>query len=1027
MKRFARIPRSGTLLSILGFFLILSSFNVLAGVRQANPVYTVTGKITSARTGEPLQGATVSVEGTSNTVTADAEGLFSINVNSKKADLLISFSGFNIQKVPVTESKFIQVALVEDAGKLNEVIVVGYGRQTKNKVTGAVATVKGEEITKSNAGDLTNSLAGRIPGVVTMQNSAEPGSDAAQVFIRGRATLNDNNPLVMVDGIQRDFNQIDPNEIESISVLKDASAVAIYGVRGGNGVILITTKRGTTGKPTFNYTGYYGIQNPTQIPKYLNSYDYARLYNEAQLNDDPTATPPYSDEDLQKYKDHSDPYDHPDVNWFKEVITPNAPQMRHSLSVTGGSDKIKYFMLFGVFDQTGMYKTVDFKKYNLRVNVDAELSKTTSLSVGVYGSLQRKQEPGVPDASRQGEGLYAVITYIPNNAFPVRNEDGSLGSIWGQSPIGEIYESGYIRKNSNDLQSSFAINQKLDFITKGLSAKVVYAKDLGYNHNKSWLISYKSYSRSGGDLEQQLNRSAPSLEENFGEYENSTFETHINYNRNFGKHQVGALVLYSQSEFFNNGFSAFRREYLTTAVDQLSAGPDANKDNGSNAGESGVEGIVGRFNYAFDQKYLFEASFGYNGSDNFPRNKRFGFFPAVAAGWVISREPFFESATSLITNLKIRGSYGQVGNDKVGSRRFLYIPTVNYSGGYVIGGQPVQGVELGDPANLFVTWERAKKSNIGIDMDIKGSMLSVRGDIFYEQRSNILGTRNRSVPGTYGFSLPVENFAKVNNRGFEIEVNHSGSIGLFSYSAGFNITHARNKVVFIDEPANIPAYRQQTGHPLEQFFGFIAEGFYNDKTELDTRAKIEGAEPQLGDIKYKDINNDGVIDEDDITAIGKSDIPENVLGLNLGANYKGLDFSALFQGATGYTVEYQAGVMEFIYNSQAWQHHLNRWTPDNHNASYPRLSLSQYNYKMESSTFWANDAGYVRLKNIELGYTFPNKLFPNSSISKLRIYLSATNLFTISKVKYFDPEAPSGFPLFYPQQKGVFGGVNLTF
>jgi TonB-linked SusC/RagA family outer membrane protein len=440
-----------------------------------------------------------------------------------------------------------------------------------------------------------------------------------------------------------------------------------------------------------------------------------------------------------------------------------------------------------------------------------------------------------------------------------------------------------------------------------------------------------------------------------------------------------------------------------------------------------VQGVVGRIDYSFDQKYLFEASFGYNGSDNFPTGRRYGFFPAVGLGWVISKEAFFGNAGSIVSNLKLRASYGQVGNDKVSDRRFLYIPTVNFSDGYVIGGQPVQGVALGEPANFFVTWERAKKTNIGIDADIKGSLLSFRGDIFYEQRSNILGTRNRSVPGTYGFELPVENFAKVNNRGFEIELNHAGNIGLFNYSVGFNVTHARNKVVFIDEPSNIPDYRQQTGKPLGQFFGYIAEGFYNTKDELDASAKIPGVDPQLGDIRYRDLNDDGIIDDDDMTAIGRSDMPENVWGLNLGANFKGFDFSALFQAATGYTVNYKDGILEFVDNSQAWVHHLDRWTPDNPNASYPRLSLSQYNYKQESSTFWAKDAGYVRLKNIELGYTFPAKIFPKNSISKLRVYLSGTNLLTWSKVKYFDPEAPSGLPYFYPQQKGFFGGVNLTF
>jgi TonB-linked SusC/RagA family outer membrane protein len=1012
-------------LSFCALTALRSKANVFSGPEYHPPQFIVTGKVTDALTKQPLSGATIAIQGTSSAVAAKTDGTFSINVPADKAILVISFTGYATQRIPVEGAKFLDVVLSSD-NKLNEVIIVGYGQQSKARIVGSIGTVKGEEITKSNAGNLTNSLIGRVPGVITMQNSSEPGSDGAQILIRGRATLNNNSPLVMVDGIQRDFSQIDPNEIQSVSVLKDASAVAIYGVRGGNGVILVTTKRGVSGKPTFNYTGYYGFQNPTQEPKYLNSYDYARLYNEAQLNDDPTATPRYTAEDLQKYKDHSDPFGHPDVNWFKTIITPNAPQRRNSLSVSGGSDRIKYFIAFGDYDQKGMYRTVDFKKNDLRINLDAELTKTTSLSVGTYGNFQRKTEPGVPNGSTDGEGIYAVVTYIPNNAFPVRNEDGSLASIWGQNPVGDVNQSGYIKKNNTEAQTSFTLNQKLDFVTPGLSAKVIYAKDLGYNHDKSWLLSYNSYSRSNGTLQPQLNRASPELDEVYGEYDNSTFETHLDYKRDFGKHQIGALILYSQSQFKTDTVSASRVQYVSTAVSQLNAGPVANLTNGGTAAESAVEGVVGRFNYAYDRKYLLEASFGYNGSDNFPTKKRFGFFPAVAAGWVVSNESFFSEAVPFITNLKLRASYGQVGNDKVGGRRFLYIPTAVFTSGYTFGNQPVQGIALGNPANPDVTWERANKTNIGIDIDTKGSFLSFRADVFFEQRSNILGTRIRSVPGTYGFALPVENYATVNNHGFELEVNHRGAIGNFNYYAGVNYTFARNKVVNIDEPAGIPSYQQQTGKPLGQFFGYIAEGFYQNQQDVDSHAKIPGVEPMPGDIKYKDLNGDNKIDNLDITAIGKSDIPENVFGLSFGGSYKGFDFSVLMQGAAGYTVNYKDGILEFVYNSQAWEYQLDHWTPQTPDAAYPRLSLSQYNYKQESSTFWAKNAAYVRMKNASLGYNFPSTILPKG-ISKLRVYLTATNLWTWSKVPYFDPEAPSGFPYFYPQQKGVFAGVNLTF
>lgn len=986
---------------------------------------TIHGKVTDTD-GSPLPGVNVLLKGTTRGTTTDVNGEYAIEAET--TDILVfSFIGYKTIEEHISSRTVIDIAMESDISTLNEVVVIGYGKQEKDEVTAAVTTTPGTSLVRSNAADLTNALVGRVPGVITIQNTAEPGLDAAQVYIRGRSTLNDNGPLVMVDGIQREMNQIDPNEIESITVLKDAAAVAIYGVRGGNGVILITTKRGATGKPTFSYTGYVGFQNPTQTPKYLNSYDYARLYNEAALNDDPSATPPFSDEDLQKYRDHSDPFTHPDIDWFDEIIEPNAPQTRHSLSVTGGSDRIKYFMLLGLFDQAGMYRTVNFKKYNFRLNVDAGLTKSTTLSVGVFGGLERKKEPGVPDASRFSEGIYGVVTYIPNNAFPVRNEDGSLASLWGQNPIGEINESGYIHNDYNTIQTSFVLDQKLDFLTKGLSFKIVYSKDFGYGFGKSWLLPYTSYLLTDDGYEELLNRSSPSLEETFSQFDNSTFEGHINYTRNFGKHQVGALVLYTQSAFYDNGFYASRINYPTTAVAQLSAGPDLNKDNGGNTTESGREGVVGRISYGFDGKYLLEANFAYNGSENFPPGNRYGFFPAASVGWIISNESFFQNASSTISNLKIRASYGQVGNDKVGGRRFMYIPTVNYSPGYTFGGSPVQGVALGEPANPNVTWERAKKTNIGLDVNVKGSLLTLRADVFYERRSDILGSRNQSVPATYGFELPIENFAKVDNRGYELELGHNGKVGDLNYFVNLNFTHARNEVVFIDEPANIPEERRRTGRPINQFFGYVAQGFYQTEDELTAHPRFEDVEPRLGDIKYQDINNDGIIDTDDITAVGSSDIPQNVFGMSIGGTFKGFDLTMLWQGASGYNVNFRDGTLEFLYGSQAWEHHLDRWTPENPNASYPRLSLERYSYKQEDSSFWIEDAGYIRLKNIELGYTFPNTLFPKGAINKLRLYVSATNFLTYSKVKEFDPEAPSGFPLFYPQQKVFFAGINLTF
>ncbi|WP_177181248.1 SusC/RagA family TonB-linked outer membrane protein [Parapedobacter koreensis] len=990
---------------------------------------TVTGKVTDAASGEPLVGATITVVGEDASTTTNEEGVYTLTVRSFDVSLLVRYIGYNSQEVALGGKKMLDIAMVASDSALEEVVVIGYGTQAKQDVTGSVSAVKGDEIVRSNAPNLANALVGRLPGIVAVQRNAEPGDDSPdELLIRGRSTLNNNAPLILVDGIPRDFSQIDPNEIESLSVLKDASATAVYGIRGANGVILVTTKRGKTGKPSFTYNGYAGIQNPSQVPKYLNSYDFARLYNEAALNDNPDATPPYSAEDLQKYRDHSSPYTHPDVDWYNAVIKPDALQQRHSLSSTGGSEHLNYFLLLGYFDQQGMYRSVNFSKYNFRANINADLSNTTKLTVGLGGELGDWRHPGVV-TSREDGGIFSTTTYLPPNAFPIKNEDGSWASLWGTNPVADLTEAGYRKNGARNIQTSFTIDQKFDFWVKGLSAKVIYAYDFGFNNYKNWYTPYQTFIPTGDGLE-EIGVPLPSLDEGFDQYNNRTFETHINYNRTFGKHELGILALYTQFASYSNSLSGYRSDFPSKALDQLFAGPRTNINNYGGASESGREGVVGRINYNYDQRYLVEASFGYNGSENFAPSRRYGFFPGFSLGWNMANEAFLKRI-DYIDMLKIRGSYGEVGNDLVSDRRFLYRQPVYYGSDYVFGGSsptPVQSLYIGELANPYVTWERARKTNFGVDASFKGGFFGFRTDVFFEQRANILAMRNQSVPVTFGASLPVENIARVRNHGVEVELRHDHTIGAFNYFVNANYTFTRNKIAFIDEPANIPAYRQRTGKPMGQFFGYVSEGLYQTQEEIDNSPKIVGVEPRLGDIRYKDLNGDNVINSNDISAIGKSDIPESIFGITLGGSYKGFDLNVLLQGAGGYNVNFQGeATLEFIYGSSAMEHHLDRWTPENPNASYPRLSLDQYNYKQETSSFWLQDAAYLRLKNAELGYTFPKSLIPENVLKRLRIYLTGTNLLTWSKVKIFDPEAPSGAPYFYPIQKTMMVGLNVEF
>ncbi len=980
-------------------------------------------------TGVPVTGVNVVITGTNKGTLTDVNGKYNIDVTSDSKSLTFTFIGMESQEINIGAQSRIDVTMIESAIGLEEVVVIGYGTQKKVTVTGAVSEIKTVDIAKNAVSDISNSISGRIPGVITVQSNGEPGDDAAQLYIRGRATFNDNSPLILVDGVERQFNYIDPNNIESMSVLKDASATAVYGVRGANGVIIITTKRGIESAPKFTYTGYYGVQNPIRIPSTLNSYDYARLYNEALINDDPGAEPVYSADDLQKYKDHSDPYGHPDVDWNRAMMRENAPIQRHSLSMTGGAKTFKYFASLGHLNQQGNIPNNSFVTNDYRLNLDADISKTTRISANISGILSERLYPGLT-------GQYKVlVANLRPNVCPVKWENGLWGTGYnGGNSVAANYESGYYRYLNNSFQNSVTIEQKLDFITNGLAAKILGAYDVAFNRNKQWLTPFETYSRTAeGEYESTLyGGENPSLYEYSGESKSTAFEVYLTYNRIFGRNSISALFLYTQSAFYSDNFDAGRSDYSSSAIDQLFAGPALNPTNDGSAYESGREGYVGRITYGFEDKYLVEANFGYNGSENFPQENRFGFFPSAAVGWIISKEDFL-SSLKFINFMKIRLSYGEVGNDKIGGRRFLYQQPFYYGGGYVFGGNnglPVQSIYAGGLANEDVTWEKAKKTNIGLDSRFFNSILEFNLDVFYEKRDNILWQRNASVPLTFGAELPVENIAKVDNKGFELVLNHRYKIGDFEYSIGGNFTFAKNKVVFQDEAENTPEWQKNTGRPIGQYFGLVSEGLYMTQEQLENNPKLLTVDPRLGDIRYKDINDDGIISDLDYTAIGYSRTPQIMYGINLSAKYKGFDLSALLQGVARSSLMFSEEVeMEFIYGSGALTNILGRWTPDgsNVNPSYPRLSLNRNEYKKESSTYWLKDGAYWRLKNIQLGYTLPQGWLKRINIENVRMYINCTNLYTHAKFKDYDPESPGGSNYYYPQSKANTIGLSVTF
>ena len=992
---------------------------------------TISG-IVSDQSGEPLIGVNVSVKGSSTGTMTNTDGTFSITVPAS-ATLVFSYIGYNtIEQVIGSQTSFT-IVMGEDLQLLEEVVVIGYGVQKKETLTGSVSNIKTEEIARSPVSNLTNSLMGKMPGIISQQITAEPGEDGANLYIRGRSTLNDNSPLILVDGIDRDFSQLSPNEIESITILKDASATAVYGVRGANGVILVTTKRGAEGKPTVNYNGYVGIQNPTRVPKFLNSYDYAVLYNEASRNDNPLITDnqlQYQPSDLEKYKNHSSPYTHPDVDWYDVTRQKNAVQQRHFVSLSGGAKTIAYFLSVGYFDQKAMFKNVDYSKYNLRANIDANVTPTTKISINLAGVISQRNYPGVPNSQGDG-GIVSTAEYLPANAFPIKNEDGTWSSLWGVNPVADLTDAGHRRNDNQEMTTSFILDQKLDFITKNLSLKLLGSYDYGNGFWKDWYTPYRSFFMSeDGEYEEIAPGRKAALYQGLDRWYTTNFEAHLNWQESFGSHNLGILALYTQSATYENEEELSREEYSSAAVDQIFAGPETYMRNNGGASEYGREGFVGRVTYNYAQRYLFEFNFGYNGSENFPLGKRYGFFPAFSAAWRISEEKFFQSV-DLINNLKIKGSYGEVGNDKVGGRRFMYKQPVRFGNNVVFGGSSpsaIQTLYLGVLANEYVTWERAEKTNIAIESDWLNSLFKLNVDVFWEKRSNILATREQSIPNTFGASLPTENIAKVSNRGFEVELMHRNKISNLTYFASANYTFNVNKIIFIDEPANVLPNQMRTGRPMGQFFGYINDGFYNTQEEVDNYPRIEGVEPKLGDLKYRDVNNDGKIDQEDYVPIGNSPVPKHIFGLNLGLEYGGFDLKVLFQGAGGFeTLRRGDAHTSLIYGSNGMEILLDRWTPENKNAKFPSLTTERDTYQTENSTFWLKNGNYLRLKNAEIGYTLPKGTLSKLAITNCRIYVSGENLLTFDHLKYWDPESTAGSGWYYPMQQIMTVGLNVTF
>ncbi len=1008
----------------LTFMLLFGFFHLVVYGQNSKEI---TGTVVD-QSGIPLPGVSILVKGQSVGTTTNFDGEFSLKVSAAESTLVFSYVGFISVEKAASNTTPLHVVMVEDVQSLDEVVVVGYGQQKKATVTGAISTLKGEELTKVPTSNLSTAVTGKLPGVVTIQTSGRPGSDAANIYIRGLSTWVDSSPLIIVDGIERtSFSQIDPNEVESISVLKDASSTAVYGVRGANGVILITTKRGKENVQNISFTAELGGQRPVNIPHFLNSYEHLQLLKVAMINDgkDPSTEPLLSDESLEGFRLGQDPYRYPDIRWYQQVVKPLALMQKYNMNVSGGTKRIKYFVSMGYLNQSGMFKYTDmhdrynpdtyYKRFNFRSNLDFTINKYQELSVNISG--RSGEQNGFPNESNVFQTLIAKPPYL----YPIFNPDGTYGaSITEPNPVVKISNSGYDNTRINNYDLVGTLKNDLSFITSGLALNL----NMSYNSNMGSRKSYReqadSYYYNPGTQEyQQIIEFSPLTfegETSARTYRNIGLQFQLKYGKTIGQSKINATLVYNQQ---NERYAANRPFVLM--------------------------GYAGRLEYDYGGKYLAEFNIGYNGSENFAPGNQFGIFPAGSFGYVISEEPFMKPLKHIVNFFKIRGSVGLVGNDKVGGNRFLWqglysyrapgsaLSFQNYSFG-TTNPSNTGGLTETRSENRNLTWETSLKRNIGVDAKLfKNNLLNITVDLFDEHRTDILMAA-RSLLNTTGIPSPQYNIGETKNSGYEIELNHSNTLGEFSYSLRGLYSFARNEVVNRDDPAGTPDYQKLAGYRIGQFRGYQVLGYFTSEEEIANSPDQTALGGPIipGDLKYLDYDNDGQITSADIVPIGYSNVPEIVYSISPELKWKGITLSAMFQGAANASVLFVSNAgYEFggsAGGGQVTETHKDYWTTDNPNASYPALHSNATHSNKNTNSFHLKSGNYLRLRNIRLSYSIPKSFCSKLKISSINVSLSGNNLKTWSKIDDFDPETITSSGSkgeVYPQQSVYNFGVNI--
>lgn len=1031
---------------------------------------TVKGTVRDA-SGEVLPGVTVTVKGQKGAgAVTDGEGNFSINA-PRNAQLVFTYVGMKPQTVSVGNRKQITVSLADDESTLNDVVVVGYGQAKKMTLTGAVSAMKGDELLKGPSTNVSSLLGGKLPGLTSLQESGEPGDDQASLRIRGSQY----GALYIVDGMPRSINDIDPNDVESVSVLKDGASAAVYGLNAAGGVIIVTTKQGQNGKPKVSYDGQYGISVNANFPEFMNGPEFAYYYNLAdymdqlangQVKSREDYTPKFTREMVQKMlnNDPTDGWDN--VNYIDKVFGTGHTQ-KHNVSLRGGTDAMKYYVGMGYMNQKGNVDNFNFRRYNLRTNLEAKVGKDWTINVGAVGTITRKSSPrfsaGASDDANQSTensflsiGKQAIVMqpYLPlmynglYTGFVPNNQSQS------HSPLGAINQSGYRRTRAAELNSNISVTYDAPWL-EGLKFKATGSYDYLSSRNKNLFTQYNtsvfsvstmSYSTYGtpeltADVLNQVGE---------GEYitEQMVGQLSAEYTRLFGKHNVDALVLVEGRDYKNSSLAGYADHVPFALLPELNFGtPIANSPNSGYSGHTRTAGYVFRLKYDYNNTYMAEFSGRYDGSYNFSGNtsgKRWGFFPSFSAGWRISQEKFMQSAHSWLTDLKVRGSIGLLGND--GVPEYSFLSTYALAGNRLFNGTAYSSWYTNGIANPNLTWSKTRSSNVGFDATLWDGLLSIEFDWFYNLNYDLLTAMGGDkAPSMGGYYYTYENNNRYSNYGLEWTIGHRNKFNLagkpFKYNASVNMTWAKSKWLRYPDSPNTPEYQKVVGTPVDVYTVWIADGLYRTEEEIENSAWYGNRRPQLGDIHYRDINGDGIIDNQDAMRVGRSNRPEIMMGINLGASWNGFDLSMQFTGGFKFDVSllgtYYNGYDDNTVWSQTFKEGGNSplwlvkdsYSDVNPNGKYPRITLSNYQSSNGlSSTFWMKNGNYLRLKTAQFGYTLPKSWMKAIGIESARVFVEGSNLFTIDSLPTgVDPEAPRVNNGYYPQQRTFMGGVNVTF